>query len=292
MGDVLDAVVRGVMAGSVYGLLAAPLLVVILATGVFNFAQPHMTVFTALWAAALVRGGLPWLVALPLMTGVGLLMGGVTYYAAILPVRKRISGDVPLLVSTLGVGLILETLMSRRWGDLPQRVPLGLASRRLDLGFTSVTYLSLLLLLLSVVAPVVAHICLQKTRPGRAALALSSNRRAAQLQGIRVQRVEAGAFAAAGALSGALGLLVGSAVSVVPGSSLLLGLKAFVALAFGGFNKMSAVVIGGFIIGIMETTLTLWIDGAWRDFVTLGALVALLVFRPQGIAGRRAVRTV
>jgi branched-chain amino acid transport system permease protein len=127
-----------------------------------------------------------------------------------------------------------------------------------------------------------------RTRHGRAMRAIALDQRAALLMGVNVDNVIARTFFLGSALAGAAGVMAGAyygKVDFLMGFSI--GLKAFTAAVIGGIGNIYGAMLGGLVLGLLESFGTSWLGGQWRDVFAFGFLIAFLVVRPTGILGER-----
>jgi branched-chain amino acid transport system permease protein len=137
------------------------------------------------------------------------------------------------------------------------------------------------------------ELLVQRTWTGKAMRALSVNLHAAQLMGISVNRVIAFTFIVGSGLAAAGGILFGlDQAKIEPAMGVLVGLKAFVAAVLGGIGNIPGAAVGGLLIGIAEQLTAGYISADYRDAITFGILIAVLVVRPQGLLGSVKVEKV
>ena len=127
---------------------------------------------------------------------------------------------------------------------------------------------------------------MQRTRFGRAMRAVSYDAPAAALMGVPVDRVIAGTFVLGSMLAAAAGILVGlSNPKIDPLMGLMPGLKAFVAAVLGGIGSVPGAMVGGLLLGVIETLVTGYLSSTYRDAIAFVILIAILLFRPTGLFG-------
>ena len=157
--------------------------------------------------------------------------------------------------------------------------PIIMERLRLDCYFTT--------LVLSIIFMIILDIFVKKTKPGKAMSAVSEDKEEAMLMGINVDRTISITFAIGSAL-GALGGVLYSITytQIFPTMGVMPGLKAFVAAVLGGIGLIPGAVLGGFVIGMIETVSKAYISSQWSDAIVFGLLIIVLLFKPTGILGK------
>jgi branched-chain amino acid transport system permease protein len=318
MGDYfLQQVVNALSAGSLYALMAVGLAMVFGILRLINFAHGDLMMIAAYIAAFSLGAGLPLAVAIPIMvTGtvlVALLMERIAYR----PLRG--APDVAILLSSFAVGQILQngTLLTTRLADKPQQIafpsPEGLGGVA-TIGSITGPQVNIISFVAGTVLLGLLTVFVTRTRLGLSMRAAAEDLMAAQLMGIKVNRVVATAFAIGGALASVAGLLFAvQAGQINPYIGFTPVLKAFIAAVIGGFGSIAGAVVGGYVLGFLEvfaTALTglgellppgsvpdpvreflqTWLPSSlasYRDAFVFIALILVLLVRPQGILGRR-----
>ena len=318
MGDYfLQQVVNALSAGSLYALMAVGLAMVFGILRLINFAHGDLMMIAAYIAAFSLGAGLPLPVAIPIMVGgtvlVALLMERIAYR----PIRG--APDVAILLSSFAVGQILQngTLLTTRLADKPQQIafpsPEGLGGVA-TIGSITVPQVNIISFVAGTVLLGLLTVFVTRTRLGLSMRAAAEDLMAAQLMGIKVNRVVATAFAIGGALASVAGLLFAvQAGQINPYIGFTPVLKAFIAAVIGGFGSIAGAVVGGYVLGFLEVLATAltglgellppgsvpdpvreflqtWLPSSlasYRDAFVFIALILVLLVRPQGILGRR-----
>jgi len=318
MGDYfIQQVVNALSAGSLYALMAVGLAMVFGILRLINFAHGDLMMIAAYLAAFSLGAGLPLPLAIPIMVGgtvlVALLMERIAYR----PIRG--APDVAMLLTSFAVGQILQngTLLTTRLADKPQQIafpsPEGLGGVA-TIGSITVPQVNIISFVAGTLLLGLLTVFVTRTRLGLSMRAAAEDLTAAQLMGIKVNRVVAVAFAIGGALASVAGLLFAvQAGQINPYIGFTPVLKAFIAAVIGGFGSIAGAVVGGYVLGFLEvlaTTLTglgellppgsvpdpvreflqTWLPSSlasYRDAFVFVALILVLLVRPQGILGRR-----
>jgi branched-chain amino acid transport system permease protein len=290
----MDPIFHTMVYGGLYGLVAVGFNVLYRPTNVFNFAQGQFVAIGALLAAALLRGGVPWLPALAIaLVAVGVL-SVVVERLAVAPVLARSALSHTWLITTLAVSLILDDLAAKIFGGeaQPVSVPSPFSSDYLiragDAGLSSYD-------LLVIVVPVLVLIGLGKlygTRPGRAIAAIAEDRQGAVLRGIDPILLTRVSWFVGGGLAALAGVLAGPIMyaSVSLGPSLLI--TGFAAVAIGGVGDNRGAMAGGYLLALVEGVTAARIAPDLTNVATFAVLLVVLLVKPTGIFGERRVARV
>jgi len=279
----LDQVVNGLVLGNLYALLAAGLALIFGVAHLINFAHGSVyMVGSYLGWLFLTQLGWPLFAALPAAmlgsAGVGL----VVERFAVRPFRK--SARVAPLLATIGAGMILDSLAERIFTPNPRPFPSVVPTDRFSVGGVSIGWLDLLILGASVASAVGLFVFLKISKSGQALRATAQDSEAAQQMGVRVNRVNATAFALASALGGLAGVLVGLYYNTVsPAMGFQAGLKGFTACVLGGLGSVPGAMAGGLVLGITESLGVAAFGSSARGLVAFSLLLTALVLRPQGV---------
>lgn len=281
---------NGIVQGGTYALVAIGYTLVFGVLEIINMAHGELFTAGALVGYFLVGLGLPLpLAIIGAMLGAALL-GAVLELTALRLVRRKGGGNLAPLISTIGLGLVLQNLYILLVGADPRSFRAGIGDSVLQLGPVRVTYVQLVVLGVSLLLMAVLQFTLTKTRLGRAVRAVSENPETAALLGVNVNAVVMATVMLAGALGGAAGVLVGlSFVSVSPVMGAAYGLKGLAVIILGGLGNVTGAVGGGLLIGIVEA-LTVYFGGTfgsiYREAISFAFLFVILVVRPQGLFGQ------
>ena len=283
--------VSGITNGSIYALIALGYCLVQNATGLVNFAQGEFVMLGALITVSLISVAhlplpLAFLGAMAMVALIGIALEGG-------PLRHSRNRDILTLVMiTVGASITFRGAGTLIWGKNSRTIaPLG-GEDPLILFKMAILPQSLWILGLSVAVLGVLYLFFHRTLLGKAMRAAADNPFGAQLLGISVRRVVALAFALSGALGALAGILVTPITSMSPESGLMLGLKGFAAAILGGYGSTLGAVVGGLLLGVMESFSAGFISSAYKDAVAFLVLLAILFLRPAGLLGTVKVRRV
>jgi len=284
--DFLEQLVHGLTLGSMYAMVAAGLALMLGVARLINFAHGEFFMLGAyaFWFA--YRGlGLPYpvagLVAAGAMGGFGLV-----YERAIIRSILNRSWHVQL-IATLATSITLTNLAIVVFGTQAKEVPTVLSARILEIGEVRIAWHRLLVLGMSLVVFAALHWFVRHTKTGKAMRAMSQNREACAVVGVDVERVALATFALSAILAGGAAALVTPLFSIFPDMGALLTLKAFAAVIVGGFGYVQGAIAASFLIGVTESLAAGYISYAYKDAIAFVIMIAVLLWRPQGLFGRR-----
>jgi branched-chain amino acid transport system permease protein len=282
----IQLVIDGIAIGSIYGALALALVLIFRSTGIVNFAQGEMAMFSTFIAWGLVEGGVPLGLAL-ITTLVLSFLGGMTIERVLIrPVEN--SDPLTILIVTLGLFIFINSAAGWIWGfenrGFPSVFPDGSAS----LGGLSVSYeaLGIIAVLLAVSGLLV--LLFQHTKLGLAMRAAAANPASSRLVGISVGRTLAIGWGLAATLGALAGVLVAPQLFLDVNFMGGVLVYSFAAATLGGFDSPKGAVIGGWIIGVAETLAGDYIGFIGSDLtilVPLAIIFVVLLVRPNGLFG-------
>jgi branched-chain amino acid transport system permease protein len=289
----IQVIVDGVATGSIYAALALALVLIFRSTGIVNFAQGEMAMFSTFIAWGLYQGGVPLGLAVLTTLVLSFLAGMVIERGLI----RHFEGgqELTLVIVTLGLFILLNSLAGWIWGFGNRSFPSLFGDSTFTLGGVRLTVESfgIVAVLLGVVG--LLFLLFQKTKVGLAMRAAALNPESSGLVGVRVGRMLMLGWGLAAALGALAGVLVAPRLFLdvnLMGSVLI---YAFAAAALGGFDSAIGAVVGGWIIGITENLAGTYVDFIGADLkilVPLAIIFVVLLVRPSGLFGRREVARV
>jgi branched-chain amino acid transport system permease protein len=287
----------GLAVGAVYALVAIGYNVVLLASGIFNFAHAQL-IMVGTYMAYVAQHTLD-LPGVLVWTFSAIVVGAIAVVeerVAIRPLMQRGRDVHATLITTIGVAVILDGVVLRIWGPDPKTVTSPLGSRRLEILGGGIQANDLALIIAVVVVGVGLHLWSRHTLTGLASLASAEDRDAAMVRGVNVRVLAIGAFVVAGLVAGAFGQLVGSKLYANVGLGDTIALFGFVAIAIGGSGSQIGGLIGGFSTGIIYALAQRYggaTTGAdWANIIVFGVFLLVLLTRPRGLFGGAVERQV
>jgi branched-chain amino acid transport system permease protein len=291
---VVQQFVNAVSLGGVYALLALGLAIVFSIMGLVNFAHGEIMTLGgyAMWVAAMTFNA-PLPVIFVAAVVVGLVAALLMERIAFRPVRG--ANSVTMLITSFAVSAMLQVVFQNVISPRPRGVqlPPEMSQAVPILGF-NIGVIQLTAIVMVLVSLALLMLFLTRTTLGISMRAAAQDFNVARLMGIRADRVVAAAFAVSGLLAGVAAFLwVAQRGSVDPAMGLTPVIKAFIASVMGGLGSLPGAVIGGFVLGFIEIMLGAWLPQAalpFKDAVALVIVIAILLWRPQGLLGRSTDR--
>jgi len=283
----LNQIVSGVLTGLVYGLSALGLSVIFGVCKIVNFAHGEMMVIGMYVALLLFRWlGIDPLISIPLVGAVLFAFG----YALQAGVINRLI-DVPdhmqfLLLAAVAIIIVSGCLMI--FGPDAQNVPLSYAYDSYEIGPLLVDKVRVLAGGAAIVVALALTAFFRWTRTGKAIRACADNLQGARVIGLDVRRLFALSFGLGAACIGAAGCILLMLVDVHPYLATEYTLLAFVIVIVGGLGSLAGALLAGVLIGVSEALAGLLIDPSLKSMFSFGLLILVLLFRPQGLLGKRA----
>ncbi|HHT74199.1 MAG TPA: branched-chain amino acid ABC transporter permease [Firmicutes bacterium] len=288
----LQQLINGLALGSVYALIALGYTMVYGIIKLINFAHGDIYMLGAyfgFYAITVLKLSLVPAV-LTSMAGaalVGVLLERIAYR----PLRN--SPRIAVLITAIGASLLLQSTAQLVFGASFKPFPQAIPFRRIQLGPVFITNRQLLIFGVAVLLMVILHIIVHYTKLGKAMRAVSMDKEAALLMGINVDRIISATFAMGSALAAAAGILVGMYYNRIdPYMGMMPGLKAFVAAVLGGIGIVPGAVVGGLLMGVAENVVVTIGSSTLRDAVAFAILIVVLLFRPNGLLGKKGIEKV
>jgi len=282
---VLQVIVSGVLIGAVYALFASGLTLIWGMMNVINFAHGDfvmLAMYTAFVVWTLFGGGPA--ASVPIASVVLATIGVLSYFLLVRHVMKG-----PMLAQILGTfGLALLLRYSAFWyfGANFKTLPDNLLGPPFVIGSIRVDAPRLLAGVVGLIVTLLLHLLLTRTAIGSRLLAVSEDATAAQLMGIRPERMQAIAWALAAGSTGIAGALIATFFYTSPTVGETLAIVAFVTVSLGGFGSVLGALLAGLLIGTIEGLSAYLIGPVYKDVIVYSLFVLVLWFRPQGLMGK------
>ncbi|WP_396440266.1 branched-chain amino acid ABC transporter permease [Limnohabitans sp.] len=306
MESILQALISGLAVGSAYSLVALGFSVTFTTTKTLNFSHGEFVsagAFIGMSVLFFAVGKLPTstsfggadpgtmaqLGALLASLAIMGLIGWLLFLLGVRPFAKR--PGMAWVMSTLGFGVILQSFGLAIWGPKPVVVPSPVGDDVIRLLGIGIRPQEVLMLGVSVVIMVAFDHVMRKSMMGKAMRAVAQNQSVASLMGINVSMVMVGAFVISSAMAGLSGFLLAPIAQASLFMGLAVGLKGFSAAMVGGLSNARGCVMGGFILGVLESFVNLW-SAQWREVAVFGLVILVLAFRPNGLFGTSTVEKV
>jgi len=291
MTDFLQLVFSGFATGSIYALAALGFTLLWQASGTVNFAQGEFVMLPAFAMLGFMATGAPLWLAFFATCFVAVFVLGWAFKRAIADPLLR-HGLMPVVVATIGLAIAARNGVRAGYSAEAHPFPSLFADRLFDIAGVAVTLADIGTLALALALVLATQAFLAKTVTGRAMQAVAQNTESATVLGIDVPRMVFYTFAINALLACAAALLVTPTYLAKFDIGESLGNKAFFAAIIGGFNNSRGALLGGVIVGVCENLAAAYISPAYKDAVALVLFMTVILFKPQGLLGRRVERKV
>jgi branched-chain amino acid transport system permease protein len=291
MASFIQLLVSGLATGAIYALIAVGFTLLWQTSQTINFAQGEFVMLPAFFILAAMDLGAPfWLAAL---TGIALsiVILGLLFKLVIVDPMLR-HGVLPLVISTIALSLFLKESVKESYSSQAQPFPALVPATDVHILGAVVSTQSLAVLAVAIATVVALHVLLNKTRLGRSMQATAQNPTLARIVGIPVRRMVLYTFLINGALVAIASILVSPIYLAKFTNGETLGMAAFLAAIIGGFNQVRGAILGGVILGVLDNLSAAYLSSQYRGAFPLIILIAVILFRPQGLLGRIEERTV
>ena len=285
----LSYLINGISLGSVYALIALGYTMVYGIAKMLNFAHGDIIMVGAYICYCVTNYlGMPPILGILASMAVCTLLGIVIEGLAYKPLRGTPS--LAVLITAIGVSYFLQNAAQLIWGSNPKSFTSVVSTIKPFLLFGSLTITGEVLV--TVVVSVVIMLALtwftSSTRIGKSMRAVSEDRDAAQLMGINVNKTISITFAIGSALAAVAGVLMCSSIPVLqPTTGSMPGIRAFTAAVLGGIGSIPGAMLGGVLLGIIETFAKAFLSTQFSDAIVFGVLIIILLVKPAGLLGKR-----
>ena len=291
MTDFLQLFFSGMATGSIYALAALGFTLLWQASGTINFAQGEFVMLPAFIMVIALHSGATLGVAFVGSCVLSVLLLGWLFKRGLVdPLFKF--GMMPIVVATIGLSIAMRNAVRAGYSAEPQPFPQVFPDRVFDLAGVTVSASDVGTFVFAMVLVLAVQTFLNKTVTGRAMQAVAQNTESASVLGIHVPRMILYTFVINAVLAAAAALLVAPTYLAKFDMGENLGTKAFFAAIIGGFNNSQGALLGGLIVGVCENLAAAYISPAYKDAVALIIFMVVILFKPQGLLGKREERKV
>lgn len=282
----------GLSVGCIYALVALGYSLIFASIRLLHFAQGDLLMVGGFFALTMVLtfklGLYTGILAVMLIVAV---LGFIIERFAYRPIPQHMIAA--RIMATLGIGLILRNLTILIWGPQPRGLPPAVfRGPPIQLPGMIIPSSYYLIVIISVALMILLTLFLGKTRMGLAMRTTAHDQSLAELMGIQTSRIMSLSFMIGSALAGAAGMLVAPITFISFNIGFSLGIKGFAAAVLGGFGNIPGAMIGGIVLGLLETFGGAFISSGYKDSVSFLVLILVLILRPRGIMGKVQVEKV
>lgn len=286
ISSIIEQLINGLRTGSIYALIAIGYTMVYGIAKMINFAHGDIIMVGAYALYVfVVRLHVSPVIAVLLTVAFCAVLGIVTEKIAYKPLRK--APPLAVLITAIGVSFFLQNIVLIIFKATP--IPFGSIIKvpSISIAGLHISGLTVVTLVVSLVCMLCLHLFISKTKAGSAMRAVSEDRGAAELMGINVNQTISLTFAIGSALAAVAGILfISQYESLQPTLGALPGIKAFVAAVLGGIGSIPGAMLGGIILGIIESIAKAYISTQLSDAIVFSVLVIVLLVKPTGLLGK------
>jgi branched-chain amino acid transport system permease protein len=286
--------VNGIIAGSIYALIAIGFAVIYRTVKFFHFAHGVVYAAGAYFAYTLIISlhlnfAISFFLSIVLASFLGIAIDKFVYY----PLRKQKASNLIFLLASFGVFIFLQNLIQLIYGAQILTIRTGQIKEGHQLSVFGyqlgavITDIQVMILATSIILMILLWLFIQRTKLGKAMRAVSDDAMAANVVGINPERIILISFAIGSALAGAAGILISFETNIEPTMGFTALLKGIIASIIGGIGSIPGAVLGGFFLGLAEN-LGIWkISAGWKDSIAFAILIIFLLLRPWGLLGTK-----
>ena len=302
----LQALISGLAVGGTYALVALGFSITFTTTKTLNFSHGQFVsagafigmsimllmigkpISSTTFGGVLPSMGAQVLAMFAAMALMGVL-GWLLYVVGVRPFARK--PGMAWVMSTLGFGVVIESIGLAIWGPKPVVVPSPVGDTVIQVMGIGVRPQEALTLAVVIVVMVAFDLVMRKTMIGKVMRAVAANGNVASLMGINTNAVMVGAFVVSSALAGLSGFLIAPIAQASLFMGLTIGLKGFSGAMVGGLSNPRGCAIGGFVLGVFESMVNLW-QAQWREIAVFALVIIVLSFKPTGLFGKKLVEKV
>jgi branched-chain amino acid transport system permease protein len=291
MASLIQLLVSGLATGAIYALIAVGFTLLWQTSQTINFAQGEFVMLPAFFVLATMNLGAPlWFAALVGVAASVVVLGLLFKFIVVDPMLRY--GVLPLVISTIALSILLKESVKDFYSSQAQPFPALVPPTDIHVLGAVVSTQSLAVLAVAIITVATLHVLLNKTRLGRSMQATAQNPALARILGIPVQRMVLYTFLINAVLVAIASILISPIYLAKFTNGETLGMTAFVAAIIGGFNQVRGAILGGVLLGVLDNLSAAYLSSQYRAAFPLLILIAVILFRPQGLLGRIEERTV
>ena len=290
MNFILEGTINGILMGSIYGLTALGLTMIFGVLKVINFAHGSLimvSMYVAYWA--IIFTGVHPYIALIIVVPVMYFFGYYLQDIIIKPIfkaEKDVREPITVIIVTTGVWYILDNLTLLIFGPQYRSIQNNpLRGKMMEIGDMLISVPKLWGFVTAVITAIAIYWFLQKTRTGRAIRATSLDREAASLMGINQFKIYNIAFGIGTAIVGISAVTLVPFYNIFPSVGVLFDIKGFIIVVLGGLGSIGGAILGGIIIGLIESIAPMFMTATWAEAIVYGLFLVVLFVKPSGLFG-------
>jgi branched-chain amino acid transport system permease protein len=291
MTDFLQLFFSGLATGSIYALAALGFTLLWQASGTINFAQGEFVMLPAFMMLGFMAAGFPLVLSFAASCVLSVIVLGWLFKRGVVdPLFKF--GMMPIVVATIGLSIAMRNAVRAGYSAEPHPFPNLFPDEVYNIAGVTISATDIGTFVFAIALVLITQAFLAKTVTGRAMQAVAQNTESASVLGINVPRMIFYTFAINAVLAAAAAILVTPTYLAKFDMGASLGNKAFFAAIIGGFNNSRGALLGGVIVGVCENLAAAYISPAYKDAVALIIFMVVILFKPQGLLGKKVERKV
>ena len=292
MSDLIQLLVAGLATGAIYSLVAVGFMLLWQTSQTINFAQGEFVMVPAFFVLAAMKfAGLSFPLAILAGLALSVLILGAMFKKLLVDPMLR-HGVLPLVISTIALALFLKEGVKEFYSAEAQSFPVLWATTNVSIAGAAVSLQNLAIIGVAVATVAALQWFLAGTRTGRSMQATAQNPALARILGIRVERMILYTFLINAGLVALASFLISPIYLAKFSNGETLGIVAFIAAIVGGFNQVRGAIVGGLLLGVLDNLVAAYWSAQYRGAIPLFLLIAVILFRPQGLLGRAEERSV
>lgn len=283
LGLITQLLINGILFGTMYGLAAIGLSLIFGTMRIIFLSQGTIIILMAYfcyWLFTLLH--LDPYVSTAVLTPAALVLGGGIYQLLFRRAVGMADKNISLLIA-VGLMFLMENLMAVVWTGNPRSISTSYTSSSLTVGTLDISFTRLMGFVMAMLAATGVTLFLKRSLVGKAVRAASEDIEAVTLMGISPHWVNTVTFAIGIGLSGVAGIALSTTFPFDPYFGFIFSLKAMIALALGGLGSVSGALVGGIILGVLESLAAFFISGGWADAIGYAVFLLVLLFKPEGL---------
>lgn len=280
-------IANGIIAGAIYALVASGFSLVYNVTKFMHFAHGGILAFGAYLFYTFTETILPFPLAALLTIILTCLAGEAVNRLVYKPLRARKASSAVLLIASIAGLLFLNALVLAIWKADTKTIALERAHEVIEIGGALISYIQIAIIITAIVLLLGLWWLMKQTKIGKAMRSLADNKDVAQTVGINPERMYTITFMIASGLAAIAGILIGIEQSLHPAMGVSLIIKGFTGAVIGGMLSVPGAVLGSLLLGLAENIGIWWLPSGYKDAIAFALLFIFLLFRPQGILGKK-----
>jgi len=287
MSNWLQLLVTGITMGSVYALIALGFVTIYRSSRIVNMAQGSFVMFGGLFAFSMfLEIGMPYWLGAILGVVLTVALAVLIWVVVLKPVLKI--SLVSMILCTVALSLLFENLSLVKYGGYTKQLPSFSGDQTFELGGVYISAQSLWIVGIMIICLIVLYFLNNRTTLGKRMTATATNPMAASLSGVNVVWMITVSFIISAAIGAVGGIAISSyvgGISYTAGG--IYGMMGFIAAVLGGWGSSTGAVVGGLVLGIVQSLATGLVPAGYKNVVAFFILLIVLYFRPQGLLGKR-----